>query len=263
MSKIKVDTIQHTQHSNSTISLSNAGVTVNGNCTASSFTGDGANLTNLPVDLTQLNAQNLTSGTIPDARIPNPLPAIDGSALTGISAGGFEFVKKITTSQPVAYIDETGLDYDRLYRFVLKRFSFTSANEIYIHPFVDNETSPVNRYGCQNINLAYGPTHYSRGGNNEWQFYNGTFWYTKQSGFFDLYTGSHAWIHGNINSYPSTYGYCLIWGDYNYSNSITNTNNDPNQTDTYAKVNGFRLRAANNYNIDSDLEILVYKYAES
>jgi len=59
------------------------------------------------------------------------------------------------------------------------------------------------------------------------------------------------------------YGYCLIWGDYNYSNSIANTNNDPNQTDTYAKVNGFRLRSSNNYNIQSDLEILVYKYAES
>ena len=34
-----------------------------------------------------LNATNLTSGTIPDARFPSALPAIDGSALTGISAG--------------------------------------------------------------------------------------------------------------------------------------------------------------------------------
>ena len=35
-----------------------------------------------------LNATNLTSGTIPDARFPSALPAIDGSALTGLSAGG-------------------------------------------------------------------------------------------------------------------------------------------------------------------------------
>ena len=32
-----------------------------------------------------LNASNLSSGTIPDARFPSTLPAIDGSALTGIA----------------------------------------------------------------------------------------------------------------------------------------------------------------------------------
>ena len=32
-----------------------------------------------------LNASNLSSGTIPDARFPSALPAIDGSALTGIA----------------------------------------------------------------------------------------------------------------------------------------------------------------------------------
>ena len=33
------------------------------------------------------NASNLNSGTIPDARFPSTLPAVDGSNLTGISAG--------------------------------------------------------------------------------------------------------------------------------------------------------------------------------
>ena len=32
------------------------------------------------------NASNLSSGTIPDARFPSALPAIDGSALTGLSS---------------------------------------------------------------------------------------------------------------------------------------------------------------------------------
>lgn len=39
---------------------------------------------NTAKDLTALNASHLTSGTIPDARLPDPLPAIDGSNLTGI-----------------------------------------------------------------------------------------------------------------------------------------------------------------------------------
>ena len=37
--------------------------------------------------INSLNASNLSSGTIPDARFPSTLPAIDGSNLTGISAG--------------------------------------------------------------------------------------------------------------------------------------------------------------------------------
>jgi len=38
-------------------------------------------------DASSLSATNLTSGTIPDARFPSTLPAIDGSALTGIGGG--------------------------------------------------------------------------------------------------------------------------------------------------------------------------------
>lgn len=52
-----------------------------GTITADTFSGNGSSITNL-------NASNLSSGTIPDARFPSALPAIDGSALTGISAGG-------------------------------------------------------------------------------------------------------------------------------------------------------------------------------
>jgi hypothetical protein len=36
--------------------------------------------------LTGLNASNLTSGTIPDARFPSPLPALNGSNLTALNA---------------------------------------------------------------------------------------------------------------------------------------------------------------------------------
>ncbi len=52
-------------------------LTVTNTCTAGTFSGSGASLTSLP-------AAQLT-GTIPDARFPSALPAIDGSNLTGIS----------------------------------------------------------------------------------------------------------------------------------------------------------------------------------
>lgn len=56
-------------HVGSNIKLGNAGVV-----TASSFSGN-------------LDASSLNTGTIPDARLPNPLPAISGANLTGILAG--------------------------------------------------------------------------------------------------------------------------------------------------------------------------------
>src|SRR6056300_1071735 len=37
-------------------------------------------------NLTNLNADNLSSGTVPDARFPATLPAADGSALTNLNA---------------------------------------------------------------------------------------------------------------------------------------------------------------------------------
>ena len=45
------------------------------------------NITGTSGGFTAGNASNLNSGTIPDARFPSTLPAIDGSNLTGISAG--------------------------------------------------------------------------------------------------------------------------------------------------------------------------------
>ena len=54
------------------------GAVVTGVTTSTSFDGSGASLTNL-------NATQLTSGTIPDARFPATLPAVNGSALTNLN----------------------------------------------------------------------------------------------------------------------------------------------------------------------------------
>ena len=57
------------------------GVVITGVTTSTSFKGSGAELTNL-------NATQLASGTIPDARLPNPLPAISGANLTNLPESG-------------------------------------------------------------------------------------------------------------------------------------------------------------------------------
>ncbi len=72
-SEINVDKI--TPQTGTTLELGDSGdtITVTGTLDGSGLTG--------------LNATNLTSGTVPDARFPSALPAIDGSALTGIVSG--------------------------------------------------------------------------------------------------------------------------------------------------------------------------------
>ena len=47
---------------------------------------NGANPSFETVDLANLNASSLTSGTIPDARFPSTLPAVSGANLTGVSS---------------------------------------------------------------------------------------------------------------------------------------------------------------------------------
>ena len=107
------------------ITLSKDGdIFATGVTTSTTFSGSGANLTNLPAanitgtlpaisgaNLTNLDASDLASGTIPDARFPATLPAVSGANLTGI--GGTDFihaeqisVSGVTTSQ--AFIPSQG-----------------------------------------------------------------------------------------------------------------------------------------------------------
>ena len=91
------NTIRYTNYSDTAISnlLDGAPDSLNTLNELAAALGDDANfastVTNsLATKLTSssnLNASNLATGTLPDARFPSTLPAVDGSNLTGISAG--------------------------------------------------------------------------------------------------------------------------------------------------------------------------------
>ena len=62
------------------------GAVVTGVTTSTSFDGDlTGDVTGSGANITDLNATQLTSGTVPDARFPATLPAVDGSALTNLN----------------------------------------------------------------------------------------------------------------------------------------------------------------------------------
>ncbi len=87
MSKLEVDTIA--PQSGTTITVGEAGDTVDvSNATLSA----------------NLNANNLTSGTIPDARFPATLPAVNGSNLTNVQiAGGYTACDAITVTNTATF----------------------------------------------------------------------------------------------------------------------------------------------------------------
>ena len=68
--------------------------------TATGFYGSGAYLTNL-------NASNLASGTIPDARFPDALPAISGAGLTGLTGASANTYGN-GTAVPTITVDANG-----------------------------------------------------------------------------------------------------------------------------------------------------------
>ena len=78
-------------------------INVSGTTTATNFIGGGANLT-------ALNATQLTSGTIPDARFPSTLPAVSGANLTGIAAG--ITTEAASISGITTYLDLTKDDHE-------------------------------------------------------------------------------------------------------------------------------------------------------
>ncbi len=154
MSTIKVADLQHISNSNNSISIAQNssvalkhsgnqklittanGVDITGSCTATSFTGDGANLTNLPAPST-FNAANLTGA----------LPAIDGSALTGIGGGGgLEFISKtvVPSSGSNTFVDITsGLSNDGVYKIVGEMKFGSSYTSLQAQLFL-NGSSTVN-----------------------------------------------------------------------------------------------------------------------
>ena len=96
MSEVKVNTIKKYDGSSITIGESGDTITVTA----------GASLSGSGSGLTTLNATQLTSGTLPDARFPATLPAISGANLTNLPAE----TKPTVTSVTPSTIENTATD---------------------------------------------------------------------------------------------------------------------------------------------------------
>ena len=75
--------VRYNGTSGTSIQTSTASISDGGIITATSFSGSGASIT-------ALNASNLGSGTVPDARFPATLPAVSGLNLTALNASNLD-----------------------------------------------------------------------------------------------------------------------------------------------------------------------------
>ena len=273
MSTIKVANVQHTSNSNDSISIASdssvalkhsgnakltttaSGVNVTGSCTATSFTGDGANLTNLPVDLTQLNANNLTSGTIPASIFPATLPAVSGANLTGISAGALQHVSDhvVPAGTTVAQFEITNIPADTKYllRGILSFSSYGGHLNIYPHIYDSSTLQQFNWSGQSSSLDTY--THYVGGYSasqmsNAWQVYEGGNYYSRA--YFEMTFNTTARPIAQTKLFAETHPNALCHGNHRDS-----TNMD------VRKINGFTFYNNWGYNFDENTKLSLYKYS--
>jgi len=216
-------------------------VNVAGVVTATQFKGSGANLT------------NLTAGAI---STPGTLPALDGSALTGISAGGMTLVHKavVGSSSTVAYVDFTNLDYDSIYKIVGKVIVKSSNYYNSFRPYINGGSTPTSS-ACQ-----YSYTYYWSGYSNssgDWKIHDGGYYstsYGNNSEFeFEFHTGTPCWVRGTGHYFQNYQSVSNMWG--NFSSSYT-------PYSSY-RISGMRVRDENNYTFNAGSTFLLYKYNES
>lgn len=241
MSKIIVDEIQtNTTNGNVRIIPNGTGVLeVNGSCTATTFSGSGASLTSIPA-----------------ANITGTLPAIDGSNLTGVGGGGFEFVSKseITSGNTAAYIDFTNLANDTLYRLVAKQIVCSHNLGYMQYQFKDTSDNLIT--GKINYTRHYGDgSSNAQGFTTQDAFYGAGISDTHKTSAFilEFFTKpSQVWFILNDTLTGGGKAFMQSWGSFDSS-------------DTTTQVGGIRISDANGsgYPLHAGTQILLYKYKES
>ena len=258
MSTIKVEEIQHPSNSNNAVSIASdssvslkhsgsaklattsTGVSVTGTCTATEFSGSAANLTSIPA-----------------ANITGTLPAIDGSNLTGVGGGGaMEFVSKSTvSSNSTTEINLTGLDYDSVYKCIMKIavMSGSGAPNIYLYLDGSNSANTSSIIDYVSNNAGY----------QQQIFQDQSYFQLYTAGYDDNYweyeitfmTGYYGWFrtmhHPIANSYHAGWGQC--WGNLNPSNAGSK------------RISGLSLRHQNyaGQTFQIGTQVLLYKFKES
>ena len=237
-----------------------------------SITGSGSTAvgqlayTDLPAeDGNNLNASNITSGTLASARIPSPLPATTGA--------GFKLISTTTLSSQVTQIDFT-LDDDSLYKMIGEfRFGYTSngtantASGVYLKLFNGSGSG----YQQEVVSTGYNADFITSGGTYAQNFnttsgqtlYSYTKALTQAAGSVGHFLaefstgGKNAWLFLKHRD-QATSGYY----EYNFHEQKASINNSQSNTKKFTYL---RLETDNpsNYAFIANTKLYLYKYIEA
>jgi hypothetical protein len=168
-----------------------------------------------------LSASNLSAGTVPDARFPAALPAIDGSALTGNVGKVLQvlsFVNNSTTSSTAAtlnHFDATITPKSNTSKFLIQcnmKASHTDSVSLYFKIGIDNNFDLASR--GNSYPSATGSIYMEGYGNSH-----------SSNAQIDQYLGDYMYQHNSANTFSLKITHVLQAGTmylnkaYNYDDS--------------------------------------------
>tara|TARA_B100000214_G_C23970944_1_gene630116 strand:+ start:2059 stop:2961 length:903 start_codon:yes stop_codon:yes gene_type:complete len=203
-----------------------------------------------PPDLTQLNASNFTSGTVPSSRY----------SVTGSAGGGYKLIQKqeVTTAGGISSISFTGLDANAQYLLLGEDVHYTSSTTVNI----DLLNASNSALGNLDHNRIYDDNMYvsSTGGHSYIYVYSGTTG-NHYSFHMEFCTGNpnsssqesqRAWYQIRLMHRDGHMRRVKIYGsfDFNYDTSASTS-----------RIYGVKVYGGNNLNVGTKL--LLYKYQET
>lgn len=195
--------------------------------------------------VTNMNASNLTSGTLPNARFPS-LSATNGAGLVLISKS------TVSTDNTITTID-FDLEDNSLYRLVGKNITLSANNDNIKFEWLDSSSQA--QTNIINTNYRFNPTYKF----SETQSYvipwdDSSYMGTEFSFIATISTKAY-FNYMILNHYSPGYR-------YNYCDSYSMF--DHEATDgTTKSINKIRLKTNNSNYLQSNTEIILYKYNES
>ena len=204
-----------------------------------------------------LDASELTTGSLDAARLPSPLPATSGL--------GLKHVSTTIVNTSIHEFSVTGLDADSLYRIMVRNWGYSgSSDRCHMH-FIDQSGvvlnwaySPTIYYDCVNwYSYRYNPGNYNlRQQQSDIQIDGDHYGnqHTALSFIADLSTGSTTNPGAGGVHIKATRNY-----DYNAYNAYTNAVIHSSKQ----IIGGFKLKSSIGYQLNYGLECVVYNYMEA
>ncbi|MAQ04437.1 MAG: hypothetical protein CMA50_01265 [Euryarchaeota archaeon] len=207
-----------------------------------------------------LDASELTTGSLDAARLPSPLPATSGL--------GLKHVSTTVVNSSVTSISVTGLDADSMYRILVRNWGYSGSSDRCKMTFIDQSGVKLN-YSYSPIVYYDSVTWYS------YRYNPGTYYLRQQQSDIQIDGDHYGNQHTALNfiadlstgstTNPTAAGiHVKATRNYNYDAYNAYTNAVIHGSGHKQVIGGFELASSIGYQLNqSNLECVVYKYMEA